>query len=177
MSKRKDIVPTEKEIVMRDDEFIVSKTDVKGRITYVNQVFIDFSGYTEDELIGIQHNVIRHPEMPRGVFKLLWSAIADGQEIFAYVKNMCKDGSYYWVLANITPSVDVNGATVGYYSVRRKANPRAIPIVTDLYRKMLAAERQAGARNATAASLDLMQQVINEKGLNYEEFVLSLQSI
>lgn len=177
MSKRKDIVPTENEIVMRDDEFIVSKTDVKGRITYVNQVFIDFSGYSEDELIGIQHNVIRHPDMPRGVYKLLWSSIQDGQEIFAYVKNMCKDGSYYWVFANITPSVDVNGATIGYYSVRRKANPRAIPIVVDLYRKMLSAERQAGARDATAASLDLLQQVTNEKGMSYEEFVLSLQSI
>jgi PAS domain S-box-containing protein len=176
MSKRKDIVPTENEIVMRDDEFIVSKTDVKGRITYVNQVFIDFSGYTEDELIGIQHNVIRHPDMPRGIFKLLWNAIQEGREIFAYVKNMCKDGSYYWVLANITPSVDVNGATIGYYSVRRKANPRALLIVSDLYRKMLAAERQAGARDATAASLELMQQAINEKGMSYEEFVLSLQS-
>lgn len=177
MSKRKDIVPTEKEIVMRDDEFIVSKTDVKGRITYVNPVFVDFSGYREEELIGVQHNVIRHPDMPRGVYKLLWSAIQDGKEIFAYVKNLCKDGSYYWVFANVTPSVDVNGATIGYYSVRRKANPRAIPAVSELYRRMIAAERQAGARDATAASLELLQQVHNEKGMNYEEFVLSLQSI
>ncbi len=177
MSKRKDIVPTENEIVMRDDEFIVSKTDVKGRITYVNTVFIDFSGYREEELIGVQHNVIRHPDMPRGVYKLLWGAIQEGREIFAYVKNLCKDGSYYWVFANVTPSVDVNGTTIGYYSVRRKANPRAIPAVNDLYRRMLSAERQAGARDATTASLDLMQQVLDEKGMSYEEFVLSLQSV
>lgn len=177
MSKRKDIVPTENELVMRDDEFIVSKTDIKGRITYVNRVFIDISGYEEQELIGIQHNVIRHPDMPRGVFHMLWDEIQNGREIFAYVKNMCKDGSYYWVLANVTPSVDVNGSTIGFYSVRRKANPRAIPIVADLYRRMLSAERQAGARDAIGASRGVLQQVLDEKGMNYEELVLSLQSI
>ncbi len=176
MSKNREIVPTEKEIVMRDDQFIVSKTDTKGRITYVNRVFIEISGFVEPELIGYQHNVIRHPDMPRGVFKLLWSSIQEGKEIFAYVKNLCRDGSYYWVLANVTPSLDVNGNIIGYYSVRRKPNPRALSIVSDLYRRMLAAERQAGARDATAASLDLLQQVLNEKGMSYEELVFSLQS-
>ncbi len=139
MSKNREIVPTEKEIVMRDDQFIVSKTDTKGRITYVNRVFIEISGFVEPELIGYQHNVIRHPDMPRGVFKLLWSSIQEGKEIFAYVKNLCRDGSYYWVLANVTPSLDVNGNIIGYYSVRRKPNPRALSIVSDLYRRMLAA--------------------------------------
>ncbi len=177
MSKRKDIVPTDKEIVMRDDEFIVSKTDIKGRITYVNRVFIELSGYEESELLGVQHNVIRHPDMPRGVYKMLWGAIQDGREIFAYVKNLCKDGSYYWVLANVTPSVDVNGSIIGYYSVRRKPNPRAIPIVNDLYRRMLSAERQAGARDAVVASGEVVQQLLNEKGMNYEELVFSLQSL
>ncbi len=177
MSKRKDIVPIEKENVMRDDQMIVSKTDLKGRITYVNRVFMDIAGYGESQLLGIQHNVIRHPDMPRYVFKLLWDSVQDGREIFAYVKNMCSDGSYYWVLANVTPSLDVNGSIIGYYSVRRKPNMRAIPVVADLYRRMLSAERQAGSRDAIGASSEVLQQVLNEKGMSYEELVFSLQSL
>lgn len=176
MSKR-DITPTDREIVMREDDFIVSKTDLKGRITYGNRIFIEFSGFEEREVIGTQHNLVRHPDMPRGVFKLLWSNVQDGKEIFAYVKNISRDGSYYWVLANVTPSVDANGNTVGYYSVRRKPNPRALPIVTQLYRDMLGAERSAGSRDAIAASSRVMENFLKEKKQSYENLVLSLQSL
>ncbi|MBT3490627.1 MAG: PAS domain S-box protein, partial [Gammaproteobacteria bacterium] len=86
--KQKHIVPTDRERVMRKEEFIVSKTDLTGRITYGNRIFIEFSGYSEAELLGAQHNIIRHPDMPRAVFNLLWDTIAQGNEIFAYVKNM-----------------------------------------------------------------------------------------
>ena len=82
------IQPTSHEKVMRADDFIVSKTDIKGRITYGNRVFIEYSGYSEKELLGTQHNIIRHPDMPRGVFKFLWDNIAAGKEVFAYVKNL-----------------------------------------------------------------------------------------
>ena len=78
----RDIVPKDKEIVMREEDFIVSKTDLKGRITYGNQTFIQFSGFEESQILGIQHNVIRHPDMPRAVFKLLWGSIQEGKEIF-----------------------------------------------------------------------------------------------
>ena len=172
----RDIVPTDKEIVMRDEDFIVSKTDLKGRITYGNQTFIQFSGFEEHEILGIQHNVIRHPDMPRAVFKLLWSSIQEGKEIFAYVKNICKDGSFYWVIANITPSVDESGQVLGYYSVRRKPHARAIPVIVDLYRKLLEEERRVGAKDAIDASTRMMHQYLNEKGMSYEQFVLSLQS-
>ncbi len=84
---------------MRDDDFIVSKTDLKGRITYCNRVFIEFSGYEAFELMGEQHNIVRHPDMPRGVFKFLWDTLGQQKECFAFVKNLCKDGSYYWVFA------------------------------------------------------------------------------
>lgn len=172
----RDIVPTDKEIVMRDEDFIVSKTDLKGRITYGNQTFIQFSGFEEHEILGVQHNVIRHPDMPRFVFKLLWGSIQEGKEIFAYVKNICKDGSYYWVIANVTPSVDECGQVLGYYSVRRKPHARAIPVITDLYRKLLEEERRVGAKDAIDASTKMMHQYLNEKGMSYEQFVLSLQS-
>lgn len=174
---RQHIQPTDKELVMRDDDFIVSKTDTKGRITYANKVFVEFSGFEESEFLGKQHNVIRHPDMPRCVFKLLWDHIQGGREIFAYVKNICKDGSYYWVLANVTPSVDDKGQVVGYYSVRRKPNAKAIAQVTPLYQQLLQIEQAAGSRDAIDASLAHFNQVLNQKGVSYERFILDLQSL
>ncbi|MEY3952202.1 MAG: Aerotaxis receptor [Pseudomonadota bacterium] len=171
------ITPNDREIVMRDDDFIVSKTDPKGRITYGNKIFIEFSGYEERDLIGKQHNVVRHPDMPRAVFHLLWSHIQSRQEIFAYVKNLCKDGSFYWVLANVTPSVDPQGNVVGYYSVRRKPNRKAVAYVTDLYRKMLEVERQAGTKDAISASTAHLETLLKEKGVTYEQFALGLQAL
>ena len=108
MSKRQ-ITPTAQEIVMDHNEIIVSKTDLKGRITYGNTTFLKYAGFAESELIGTQHNIIRHPDMPRGVFKLFWDTLQRGDEIFAFVKNISMDGSFYWVLANVTPSVNEAG--------------------------------------------------------------------
>lgn len=173
---RQHITPRDHELVMRDEDFIVSKTDTKGRITYANQVFIEFSGFAESEFMGKQHNVIRHPDMPRAVFKLLWDHIQSRKEIFAYVKNICKDGSYYWVLANVTPSVDDNGNVVGYYSVRRKPNPKAIQFIKGLYKDMLQVEAQAGAKNAVEASVNHLNKILSEKGMSYEQFILHLQA-
>ena len=166
--------PTQNELVMRENDFIISKTDLKGRITYCNRVFIEFAGYTEQELLGEQHNIVRHPDMPRGVFKFLWDTLSQETECFAYVKNMCKDGSFYWVLANVTPNLDANGRPEGYFSVRRKPSKNAISTMTDVYRLMLEEERRAGPRDACAASLALMTNVLNQKGVSYEQFVLSL---
>ncbi|TDR73329.1 PAS domain S-box-containing protein [Paludibacterium purpuratum] len=159
---------------MREHDFIVSKTDTRGIITYGNRIFIEFSGYSEHELLGAQHNIIRHPDMPRGVFKLLWDTIAGGGEIFAYVKNLAKDGSFYWVFANVTPDYDEHGRICGYYSVRRCPKRAAVDICADLYRQMLAEEQRAGPRDACAASIALLQSVLNQKGISYEQLVLSL---
>ena len=91
---------------MRDEDFIVSKTDAKGRISYSNRIFMEFAGYAEHELLGVQHNIVRHPDMPRAVFKVMWETLQAGQEFFGYVKNMASDGSFYWVFANVTPDMD-----------------------------------------------------------------------
>ncbi|HYA60215.1 MAG TPA: PAS domain-containing protein [Burkholderiaceae bacterium] len=168
------VEPTSREKLMREDDFIVSKTDLKGRITYGNETFIEFSGYSEAELLGAQHNIIRHPDMPRGVFKFLWDTICTGKEVFAYVKNMAKDGSFYWVLANVTPDFGSDQNIVGYMSVRRAPRREAIEIIDGLYRQMLAVEQKAGARDACQASLELLTQVLKEKGLSYEELVLAM---
>ncbi len=171
---KRDIKPTSVERKMRENDFIVSKTDTSGRITYGNRIFIEFSGYSETELIGTQHNIIRHPDMPRGVFKLLWDTIQAGNECFAYVKNMAKDGSFYWVFANVTPSYDENNKIVGYLSVRRKPKEEAVKIVDGLYKVMLDAERRAGAKTAISVSTKILTDLLAEKGLGYDEFILSL---
>ncbi|MDO9011321.1 MAG: PAS domain-containing protein [Gallionella sp.] len=171
---KRSIIPTSVERVMRDDDFIVSMTDLKGRITYGNRIFIEFSGYEENELIGTQHNIIRHPDMPRAVFKLLWDKIQAGQECFAYVKNMSKDGGFYWVFTNVTPTFDPKGNVTGYFSVRRKPRISGIQTVTGLYAAMLEAEKKAGAANAIAASTQILVNVLTEKGLSYDELILAI---
>jgi len=170
----KERIPTQHERVMREDDFLVSKTDPKGRLTYGNRIFIEFSGYSEEELLGRQHNIVRHPDMPRGVFKFLWDTVQSKRECFAYVKNMSKDGGFYWVFANVTPSLDAQGNIEGYFSVRRKPRPQAVAVVSDLYRQMLEEERKAGSKNACDASLSLLAKVLEKKGTDYETFILSI---
>ncbi len=159
---------------MRESDFIVSKTDTKGRITYGNRIFIEFSGYSEKELLGTQHNVIRHPDMPRVVFKLLWDTLNQHKEIFAYVKNMAKDGSFYWVFANVTPSFDNSGKLVGHYSVRRKPKTSSIQIIEPIYKQLLAEEQKHSAKDAMNASYQLLVSVLQSKGLTYDELVLAI---
>lgn len=168
------ITPTSVEKVMREDDFIASKTDLKGRITYGNRIFIEFSGYSEQELLGAQHNIIRHPDMPRAVFKLLWDTIQAKRECNAYVKNMAKDGSFYWVFTNVTPSFDRDGNITGYFSVRRKPRPSGVKTAGDLYRAMLEAEQRAGTRDAIAASTKILTDLLAEKGMSYDELVLAI---
>jgi PAS domain S-box-containing protein len=171
---KRQITPTRIERTMRDDDFIVSMTDLKGIITYGNRIFIEFSGYTEAELLGSQHNIIRHPDMPRAVFQMLWDRIQNKQECFAYVKNMAKDGSFYWVFTNVTPTFDPAGNITGYFSVRRKPKQSGVKIMTDVYRLMLEAEQKAGPANAIAASTKILTDILKEKGLSYEELVLAI---
>jgi len=159
---------------MREDDFLVSKTDLKGRITYGNRIFIEYSGYSEEELLGKQHNIVRHPDMPRGVFKFLWDTLQSKQECFAYVKNRSKDGGFYWVFANVTPSFNAQGDIEGYFSVRRKPRASGIAVVSGLYRQMLDEERRAGPKDACAASLALLTNALTQQGVSYESFILSI---
>lgn len=172
--KDKSIVPNSRERLMRENDFIVSKTDTRGIITYGNPIFIEFSGYTEGELLGSQHNIIRHPEMPRAAFKLAWDTIQSGKEFFAYVKNMSKDGSYYWVFTHITPDFGPGGNIIGYYSVRRCPKRTAIEKIDPVYRQMLAAEQAAGAKNAIEAGTKVLVDVLNSTGMSYEQLVFAL---
>jgi len=157
---------------LNENDFIVSKTDLKGRLTYVNKIFMDLAEYGEAELLGKPHNIIRHPDMPRAVFKLLWDRIRNKEEIFAFVINKTKNGNSYWVYANVTASLDARNNIVGYYSVRRKPNPRALEIIKPLYAKMLQAERSGGVD----AGMKVLTDALDENGgISYDEFIISIQ--
>jgi len=156
---------------MKANDFIISKTNVKGQITYVNKIFMEMAEYDESELLGKPHNIIRHPDMPKAVFKLLWEMVQKGEEIFAYVINKTKNGNDYWVYANITPSYDRSGNIIGYYSVRRMPNQSALDIIKPLYSSMLNAERSGGVNAGTKILTDLLY----EKGATYNELIISIQ--
>jgi PAS domain S-box-containing protein len=158
------------------DDLIVSKTDKTGKITYANEVFLSISGYTEKEVIGKPHSLIRHPHMPRTVFKLLWETIESGLEIFAYVVNRAKNGDHYWVFAHVTPNCTPDGAIVGYHSSRRVARPAALAKIQPIYQSLLIAEsKQGGAKTELDTSYDLLQALVRQAGYDgYDRFVLSL---
>lgn len=165
------VSPRTHEVTWGTNDLIVSKTDLKGHITYANDVFVTVSGYSEAELIGRPHNVIRHPDMPGGVFRLLWQTVQAGQELFAYVKNLHRDGGYYWVLAHVTPNVDTHGRIVGYHSSRRCPDRAAIQEIEPVYTSMRAAEQAARKAEAAAEGLRALETLLAGRGVIYEEFI------
>ncbi|MBP9050380.1 MAG: PAS domain S-box protein [Alphaproteobacteria bacterium] len=160
------------------NEIIVSKTDIKGHIQYANPVFMRIGGFEEDELIGTPHSILRHPHMPRCVFKLLWERIQAGQEIFAYVINRAKNGDHYWVLAHVTPSFDTNGKVTGYHSNRRVPERKIIEgTIIPLYQKLLAVEQShSNSKDGMNAAHETLTAILNDKGVSYDEFIFSLQN-
>lgn len=169
--------PTGVERPFTDDEIIVSKTDLKGRLTYVNDVFVRVSAFDEADLIGEPHNIIRHPDMPGAVFKLLWDSLQRGEEVFAYIVNLARDGGHYWVLAHVTPTRGADGQVIGYHSNRRTASAGARAVVEPLYATLLAEERRHSKRtDAVAASAELLSRHLAGLGQSYDEFVWSLDN-
>lgn len=162
--------PTAREKQFDDKDVIISKTDLKGKILYGNRIFIELSGYTEKELLGQPHSIVRHPDMPKVIFKLLWNHVSNGEEIVAYVKNLSKDGSYYWVKAFVTPSHNGKGEIVGYHSIRLKPSEQAKQTMGVLYKELVNLEQSGGIQK----SQERLEQVLAQKGVSYEEFVLSL---
>ncbi|MDB5950650.1 MAG: chemotaxis protein, partial [Massilia sp.] len=123
------------EYLMRDGQSIVSTTDVKGRITYVNPCFIEVSGFSEEELMGKPHNLVRHPDMPPEAFADLWVSLQAGRPWTGLVKNRRRDGGFYWVLANVTPVME-EGRTVGYMSVRTRPERSQVEAAQAAYRQI-----------------------------------------
>lgn len=175
MTRKYDVKPTGVERFFDEDELIVSKTNNKGLLTYANDIFLRLAGFREDEVIGQPHNLIRHPDMPRAVFKLLWNKVQSGHEIFAYVVNMSKNGDHYWVLAHVTPSYDNNGNIVGYHSNRRRPSRSAIEAIKPVYARLLAEEKRHHSPSAAIeASTQLLNDILKASNISYDEFVFSL---
>ncbi|MEA2112029.1 MAG: PAS domain-containing protein [Campylobacterota bacterium] len=154
-----------------DNDFIVSKTDTKGVLTYCNQIFVALAGYSAQDLIGSNHNVIRHPDMPKLAFKVAWNLIKAKKEFFGFVKNLSCDGGYYWVFATITADLDSRGNIVGYTSIRRKPPQSAINTIEPIYKQLIDAERHGGVD----ASAKVLNELLAEKMISYDEFIINLQ--
>ncbi|HMK81448.1 MAG TPA: PAS domain-containing protein [Xanthobacteraceae bacterium] len=170
------IVPTTVEKFFHADDIIVSKTDLKGRITYANATFCAVAEYREDELLGQPHSIIRHPDMPRSVFKLLWDTLAEGREVFAYVKNMTRNGHFYWVFAHVTPSFGADRQVISFHSNRRVPSRRILTeAIIPLYAELLREEAShRNGKDALAAGCARLAAFTKAKGMPYEQLVFSL---
>ncbi len=149
---------------------IVSETDKNGIITQANDVFQEVAGYSESELVGANHNIVRHPDMPRAVFNLVWSTIKAGNEIRGFVINKAKNGDHYWVLATVSPTAG------GYRAERVAPNPTVInDIIAPLYKQMRDKEAETGYDDAgMEASTCILLDVLAEKGMSYDELINAL---
>ena len=141
--------PIDEEIVLDPKRYIVSETDEKGKITFANDYFQEVSGYTEEELIGKPHSIVRHPDMPKVVFKLLWETIGAGKNINAVVKNLAKDGRYYWIFTEFEIRKDTDtGKIIGYHASRKKISRHVIEVIAKLYAKLLEIEKSEGVETS-----------------------------
>jgi PAS domain S-box-containing protein len=167
--------PTGTERRFAVDDVIVTKTDLKGVITYANPVFLEISLLTERQAIGAPHSIIRHPEMPRVIFKMLWDTISSGEEIFAYVLNMASNGDHYWVFAHVTPTFAADGSIIGYHSNRRVPEPKALEAIIPLYAELKATEERASSKaQGLVDSTAAVSRLLQSKSTTYAEFIFSL---
>jgi len=158
------------EIKFSKKKFIVSKTDLKGKIIFINKNFCEISGYSEAELIGVPHNILRHPDMPKAVFFLVWQSLLAGNKISGVVKNLAKDGRYYWVIADFEAKKDGEGNIVALTAFRRAAPDDVVETAEELYATMLAIEKKHGMEK----SLAYLEGFLEENNLTYNEFIEEL---
>ena len=168
-----DVVLTGIQTDVPKSSILVSKTDPRGFITYANPTFCAVAGYQVEELLGKPHNIIRHPEMPRSVFSLMWDTLQDQKEFFGYVKNRCSNGNHYWVFAHVVPDIHpLTGDIIGYHSSRRWAEPQCCKQAMDVYYQLLEAESNARTiKLAVIAGRQVLDQILTKAGMGYEEWV------
>ncbi|QYH03384.1 PAS domain-containing protein [Campylobacter lari] len=159
------------EKVLTSDVLITSKTNLKGEIIYANEDFLKYSDYKIEEILYKPHSIMRHPDMPRTVFKYLWDNIQIKREVFAFVKNKTKFNDYYWVFANITASCDSNENILNYYSVRRKPKAEAVKTIEEIYKVLIRKEKESGIK----AGLEELNAVVKSYGMSYNELIMQIQ--
>ena len=163
--------PIDNEIKLSQKRYIVSKTDAKGIIEYGNDYFVEISGYSESELIGKPHSIVRHPDMPKVAFKLMWDRIKQGKNFMAVVKNLAKDGSYYWVVTDFEPKVDpLTNEIISHTAFRKAAPQKAIDAISPIYAKLLEIEKEGGME----ASEKYLHGFLEENNTSYDDFINKL---
>jgi len=139
---RSEITDVEHEV--KSVDLIVSKSDAEGNITYVNPIFIKISGYSQASLLEKPHAILRHPDMPKAIFRYLWQNIKEGKDVVAFVKNLCADGGYYWVLATVKMAKNPDGSFRNYVSTRKFITDAAKNQISALYKTLLDIEKDEG---------------------------------
>jgi len=162
-----------KEIKLDPSKTIMSKTDKKGIIEYANEYFMEISGYEEYELMGQPHNIIRHPDMPKVIFKELWVRLKKGENIHALVKNLTKNGDYYWVLTSFETKYNKDGEIISHYSRRKAAPGNAVYQVEKLYKTLLAIEKT----QSVAVAEKYFVGMLEEKNMSYDEFIFDILGV
>jgi len=149
----------DEEIVLDPKRYIVSETDEKGKITFANDYFMEVSGYNQEELIGKPHNIVRHPDMPKVVFKLLWETISAGKNINAVVKNLAKDGRYYWIFTEFEIRKDTDtGKIIGYHASRKNISKHVIAVISDLYAQLVEIEKNGTVEDSQKFLVDFLKE-------------------
>lgn len=152
---------------------IISKTDPKGFIVKINDYFEEISEFSEEECLGKPHNMIRHPEMPKLVFRLLWVKLRYGMEVNAFVKNITKSGGFYWVYATVSPTFKPGTKEItGYYSIRKKANYEAIEIIDAYYKELNEIESKDGKE----ASKMNLKNLLEKNDMKFNDLMSRLQA-
>ena len=167
------ITPTDVEHPVTNVDIIVSKGDEKGDITYANPIFFKLAGYTQAELLEQPHSLIRHPDMPKIIFKYLWDTIGSGKDVKAFVKNLCKDGGFYWVFAHVRVATNPDGSFRNYVSTRKGMSSGARAVIGPLYKELLAAEQNGGMD----ASLPLLEVFLKDNAASLDTFNDAMQKI
>lgn len=167
------VTPTDKEISIPDGALVISKTDMQGHITYCNRAFMNISGYSQLELTEHQHLTTWHPDMPRGIYRILRRCIERREEFIGYIKNLSSDGSPYWAHTVVTPDLDSTGTAMGCFSVRRKPDRTVISTLIPIYEGMLAIEKGHSTERILDESVDYLHEKLKDMNTSYNEFVLS----
>lgn len=169
-SKNRPII--DQRVPVDSDAVLISRTDKHGNIIYANQGFISISGYSESELLGQPHNILRHPDMPKAVYELFWNCLTQGREFNGYIKNRTKSGAYYWVFANAA-NQDMGDESI-YMSVRRRPKERSLEAIIPHYQEMLRLEQQGSAESGLQQSSAYLAQLHQHCANGYDEFIFSL---
>ncbi len=165
-----------KEKFFDSDTIIISKTDLSGKITYVNNNFLQMTGYKESEVIGRPHSIVRHSQMPRSIFALLWSTIKERREIFIYLISKCKNNDYYWANANIVPTFNAKNELIAYHCERYAPDKKIIDRhILPLYNELLAIEKNyTNSKEGMLAAIKHIQNILAQNNVNYDEYISSL---